>query len=169
MRLRFRWASTFCETTRLPRSGSPLPTRERSYGLDVDRLGTHRGRCSGVTTDPCATSGGGRNLRRCPRQTRDPAPRGKHRRVGVRCLGQMESRRLDRFRDGHGASHTHGGAQASTCSAVPSAPVLVGSGVTAENVEEMLRRANGTIVGSAVMLDGVAGVDIARAKKLVER
>jgi predicted TIM-barrel enzyme len=33
----------------------------------------------------------------------------------------------------------------------------------------MLRRANGTIVGSAVMFDGVARVDIARAKKLVER
>ena len=56
-------------------------------------------------------------------------------------------------------------------SSVPGAPVLVGSGVTADNVEDMLRRSSGAIVGSAVMAGGLAGagVDVARAKKLVER
>ncbi len=49
-------------------------------------------------------------------------------------------------------------------------PVLVGSGVTAETVRDVLDEACGVIVGSALMKDGRAGgpVDPARARRLVE-
>jgi predicted TIM-barrel enzyme len=47
--------------------------------------------------------------------------------------------------------------------------VLIGSGVTAEKVSEILAIADGAIVGSAACRDGVAGsgVDAARAHGLV--
>lgn len=53
--------------------------------------------------------------------------------------------------------------------AVPEAPILVGSGVTPQNAAGVLAHANGAIVGSAVMVDGVAGsgVDLRRASALV--
>ena len=54
--------------------------------------------------------------------------------------------------------------------AVPDAPILVGSGVTPENAASILSIANGAIIGSSVMVGGVAGagVDPERAQKLVE-
>jgi membrane complex biogenesis BtpA family protein len=53
--------------------------------------------------------------------------------------------------------------------AVPEAPVLIGSGVTAETVSELLAVADGAIVGSALQRDGQAGaeVDPERAARLV--
>jgi membrane complex biogenesis BtpA family protein len=52
---------------------------------------------------------------------------------------------------------------------VPTAPVLVGSGVDAETVQSTLEQADGVIVGSAVMEGGRAGtrVDPRRAAALV--
>ena len=54
---------------------------------------------------------------------------------------------------------------------VPRAPVLAASGVTEETVADVLDRASGAIVGSAVMHDGTAGsgVDPGRAAALVAR
>lgn len=54
--------------------------------------------------------------------------------------------------------------------AVPDAPVWVGSGVTPQNVRDLLRVADGAIVGSALQRDGVAGrgVDPERVRRLVE-
>lgn len=54
--------------------------------------------------------------------------------------------------------------------AVPSAPVLVGSGVTHETVAGALRTAHGVIVGSALEAEGEAGrpVDPERVRRLVE-
>jgi membrane complex biogenesis BtpA family protein len=53
--------------------------------------------------------------------------------------------------------------------AAPGAPVYVGSGVTAATVAEVLRLADGVIVGTALKRDGVttAPVDPARARALV--
>jgi hypothetical protein len=53
--------------------------------------------------------------------------------------------------------------------AVPEAPVLVGSGVTAAAARELLGRCDGLIVGSAVSHDEAAGtgVDADRARALV--
>ncbi len=53
--------------------------------------------------------------------------------------------------------------------AVPDIPVLVGSGVTADTVRAVLERADGVIVGSAIMEGGKAGgpIDPARARMLV--
>lgn len=53
---------------------------------------------------------------------------------------------------------------------VPDAPVLIGSGVTAETVREALSVAAGVIVGSALERDGRAGepVDPARVRRLVD-
>ena len=52
---------------------------------------------------------------------------------------------------------------------VPVAPILVGSGATSANARFLLEQADGIIVGSAVMVDGVAGnrVDAHRAKQFV--
>ena len=54
-------------------------------------------------------------------------------------------------------------------SAVPEVPVLVGSGVTAETVAELLSVADGAIVGTAVKRDGDVRkpVDRARVERLV--
>ena len=54
--------------------------------------------------------------------------------------------------------------------AVPDAPVWIGSGLSAENVAELLPLADGAIVGSALMLEGRAGqpVEIERVQRLVE-
>jgi membrane complex biogenesis BtpA family protein len=54
--------------------------------------------------------------------------------------------------------------------AVPSAAVLVGSGLTGENAETLLTLAEGAIVGSSVMNEGRAGegVDADRASALVD-
>jgi hypothetical protein len=53
--------------------------------------------------------------------------------------------------------------------AVPDAPLLIGSGLTAGNAAELLRIADGAIVGSALQHDGIAGrgVDARRAGALV--
>lgn len=53
--------------------------------------------------------------------------------------------------------------------AVRAAPILVGSGATFANAQSLLEQADGIIVGSAVMVDGVAGsrVDADRAKQFV--
>jgi membrane complex biogenesis BtpA family protein len=55
--------------------------------------------------------------------------------------------------------------------ALPDAAVLVGSGVGLDNVTELLRVANGAIVGTAVKLDGVVAspVDPRRVREIVER
>jgi membrane complex biogenesis BtpA family protein len=55
--------------------------------------------------------------------------------------------------------------------AVPQAPVLVGSGVTIHSVADVLARAAGVIVGSAVMVGGQAGhaIDPERARSFAER
>lgn len=54
--------------------------------------------------------------------------------------------------------------------AVPEAPVLIGSGITPENVSEALAIADGAIVGSSIARGGVAGngIDPARAASLIE-
>lgn len=54
--------------------------------------------------------------------------------------------------------------------AVPGAPVLVGSGVTADSARALLEEARGLIVGSALARDGRAGggVEAGRAKAFVE-
>ncbi|MEX2531142.1 MAG: BtpA/SgcQ family protein [Gemmatimonadota bacterium] len=53
--------------------------------------------------------------------------------------------------------------------AVPDAPVWVGSGITPANVRELLRLADGAIVGSSLHEDGKAGtgIDPARVSELV--
>lgn len=51
--------------------------------------------------------------------------------------------------------------------AVPEAPVWIGSGVTPENAAELLRLADGAIVGSALQRDGRAGAGVERDR--VER
>jgi uncharacterized protein len=53
--------------------------------------------------------------------------------------------------------------------AVPDAPILVGSGITPENVRELLSMADGAIVGSSLHRDGMAGtgIDPSRVSKLV--
>jgi membrane complex biogenesis BtpA family protein len=53
--------------------------------------------------------------------------------------------------------------------AVPSAPVLVGSGVDPDNIEEILSVADGLIVGTSLKRGGVVtnAVDLARVKRLV--
>jgi membrane complex biogenesis BtpA family protein len=50
-------------------------------------------------------------------------------------------------------------------------PVLVGSGATPENLEVLLRRADGVIVGSYIKADGKAGnpVDFERARRFVSK
>ena len=50
-------------------------------------------------------------------------------------------------------------------------PVLVGSGATPENLEVLLRRADGVIVGSYIKADGKAGnpVDFERARRFVNK
>lgn len=55
-------------------------------------------------------------------------------------------------------------------SRVPGAPIFVGSGTTVENVREVLAAADGAIVGTALMKDGMAGagVDPARARALAD-
>lgn len=52
---------------------------------------------------------------------------------------------------------------------VPDVPVLVGSGVTPDTVRGVLELADGVIVGSAIMKDGIAGgpIDLSRARTLV--
>ncbi|MEM4718002.1 MAG: BtpA/SgcQ family protein, partial [Desulfurococcaceae archaeon] len=52
-----------------------------------------------------------------------------------------------------------------------SIPVLVGSGVSAENIKTILREVDGVIVGSFVKRDGKAGnqVDPERARSLIQR
>ena len=54
--------------------------------------------------------------------------------------------------------------------AVPAAPVLIGSGVRPENVAHALMHADGAVIGSAVMVGGLAGagVDADRARAMVE-
>ena len=54
--------------------------------------------------------------------------------------------------------------------AVPEAPVLVGSGVTAESVAELLSVANGVIVGTSLKREGHVGnaVDPIRVRRLVD-
>ncbi|NIP78363.1 MAG: phosphorybosylanthranilate isomerase, partial [Gemmatimonadetes bacterium] len=54
--------------------------------------------------------------------------------------------------------------------ALPEAPVLVGSGVTAETVRAALDVAHGVIVGSALEEGGVAGrpVDAGRVRRLMD-
>lgn len=44
--------------------------------------------------------------------------------------------------------------------AVPDAPIIIGSGVSAGNAAELLRLADGAIIGSAIMQDGRAGAGI---------
>ena len=53
--------------------------------------------------------------------------------------------------------------------AVPDTPILVGSGVTAESVAELLTVADGVIVGTSVKRDGRVEnpVDVARVRRLV--
>jgi hypothetical protein len=55
--------------------------------------------------------------------------------------------------------------------ALPEAAVFVGSGVGPDNVTELLRVADGAIVGTAVKLDGVvtSPVDPRRVREIVER
>ena len=55
-------------------------------------------------------------------------------------------------------------------SAVPAAPLLIGSGLTAENAAEVFRHVDGAIVGSAVQRDGWAGagVDHVRLTRLMD-
>lgn len=50
-------------------------------------------------------------------------------------------------------------------------PVLVGSGATPENLEVLLRRADGVIVGSYIKADGKAGnpVDFERARRFISK
>jgi len=50
-------------------------------------------------------------------------------------------------------------------------PVLVGSGATPENLEALLRRADGVIVGSYIKADGKAGnpVDFERARRFISK
>ncbi len=50
-------------------------------------------------------------------------------------------------------------------------PVLVGSGATPENLEVLLRRADGVIVGSYIKMNGKAGnpVDFERARRFVSK
>jgi uncharacterized protein len=52
---------------------------------------------------------------------------------------------------------------------LPDAPILVGSGVVADTVREVLEEADGVIVGSDLRVDGLAGqpVDPARVRRLV--
>lgn len=52
-----------------------------------------------------------------------------------------------------------------------SIPVLVGSGITAENVKEVLQVCDGVIVGSYIKSEGRAGnrIDYERARELIER
>lgn len=52
---------------------------------------------------------------------------------------------------------------------LPAAPVLVGSGVTAETARALLQTAHGAIVGTALERDGISGarVDPARVRALV--
>ena len=54
--------------------------------------------------------------------------------------------------------------------AVPDAPLLVGSGVTAESAAELLSVADGLIVGTSVKRDGILAnpVDSRRVRRLVE-
>ena len=54
--------------------------------------------------------------------------------------------------------------------AVPGAPLLVGSGATAETAADLLSVADGLIVGTSVKRDGVLGnpVDPRRVRRLVE-
>lgn len=54
--------------------------------------------------------------------------------------------------------------------AVPAATLMVGSGVTAVNAASVLTLADGAIIGSSVMVGGVAGagVDPERAQRLVD-
>lgn len=54
--------------------------------------------------------------------------------------------------------------------AVPNAPVWIGSGLSVENLAELLPLADGAIVGSALMRGGRAGqpVEIERVQRLVE-
>lgn len=54
--------------------------------------------------------------------------------------------------------------------AVPDAPVWVGSGVTEENVHEVLSIADGAIIGSAFEVDGRAGNDVVveKVRRLVD-
>jgi membrane complex biogenesis BtpA family protein len=54
--------------------------------------------------------------------------------------------------------------------AVPGAPILVGSGVSAESVAELLEIAGGVIVGTWLKRDGRVGnpVDPARVRRLVD-
>lgn len=53
--------------------------------------------------------------------------------------------------------------------AVPDAPILVGSGVTAETIRPTLEAADGVIVGSAFQAGGVAGgpVEVDRVRRLI--
>lgn len=53
----------------------------------------------------------------------------------------------------------------------PEAPIWVGSGLTLSNAEELMRHADGAIVGSALQWDGQAGagVEEARVRELVDR
>ncbi len=55
--------------------------------------------------------------------------------------------------------------------AVPKVPVLLGSGVTAENVEEFLKVADGAIVGTYFKEGGIteAAVDVSRVKRFMEK
>ena len=48
-------------------------------------------------------------------------------------------------------------------------PVLVGSGVKAETIRELLAQADGAIVGTSLKVDGIATnpVDLARVKALI--
>jgi predicted TIM-barrel enzyme len=54
--------------------------------------------------------------------------------------------------------------------AVPAAPVWIGSGLTPENAVELLSLADGAIVGTTLMQDGVAGngVDPERIRIFLE-
>lgn len=54
--------------------------------------------------------------------------------------------------------------------AVPEAPVLIGSGVSADNVAELLSAADGVIVGSSAKVDGIAHnpVDPERVRALMQ-
>ncbi|MEA2528566.1 MAG: uncharacterized protein QOG89_210 [Thermomicrobiales bacterium] len=54
--------------------------------------------------------------------------------------------------------------------AVPGTPVYVGSGVTAETVGELLRIADGVIVGTAAKVDGVVtnAVDVERVRTIAQ-
>ena len=54
--------------------------------------------------------------------------------------------------------------------ALPTAPLLVGSGVTPESIADLLRVADGVIVGSSAKVDGRAEnpVDLERARSLIQ-